>query len=317
MTRRFAICVVAVLAVGCGKTSATPSMHGTSVQYGRNTGSLDLPLDWINAEYSRVSFELARAETRLNVACMRSRGFDVSADGLFQIVPGSYTLGRRYSTYSPAVASTRGYQPEQNDPRDRRDLAMPAEGSPARAAFFMALTGSSGLPTDFVNVTDPTTGAVIARVAKAGGCDGVAQTRIYGSFEQYARFTQDDLFIQSLTGEAQATAAVDPEVKKVKHAWSSCMSTSGYHYESPEKPQSDNWPEPRPKKAERDTAVADMKCRDEIGYLPTIAAAERRAQSKIVESKGTLLGEIHTRRNAVVANAEHVGELLRSPRPRV
>ena len=308
------VCLVAVVAVGCTSGSTSPSQVDQTVDSPRRTDfdvlipltDLDLPLDWVNVEYSRVSFELGRAETTLIASCLQSRGFDVSMDGLFQVTPGPYTLDRRYSTYTPATARTRGYQPEVNNPSDLRQLPLP-EDPAQRAAFLLALTGSEdGLPRDFVSMVDPTTGEAIGSVATPGGCQKGAVEQIYGSVEQFAAFRQDDYFIQTLTSQAQAMAATDPELDKQQRDWAACMAAVGYQYHSPSEPQFAEWPEPRPTADEIDTAVADMTCREQTNYLAAVAFAERSAQSTLIDSHSALLEEILLRRDAVLAKAKPI-----------
>lgn len=317
MHRRL-VCILVVVAVGCTPGSTTPSQADRTADSLPSTVSdalvpyadLHLPLDWVNVEYSRVSFELGRAETILIASCLESRGFDVSMNGLFQVIPGPYTLDRRYSTYTAATALTRGYQPEVNDSRDLRQLPVP-DDTAQRAAFLLALTGSEdGLPRDFVSLVNPTTGAAIGSVATPGGCQKGAVEHIYGSLEQFAAFRQDDYFIQTVTSEAQATAATDPELDKQRRDWASCMSAVGYQYDSPSEPQFAEWPEPRPTTAEIDTAVADMTCREKTKYLAVIGAAERRAQSKLIDSHSALLAEILSRRDAVLARAKGISSAV-------
>jgi len=315
---RHLVCILLVMAVGCTSGSTTPS------QVDRTTDSLpatvsdtsilhpdlDLPLDWVNVEYSRVSFELGRAETILIASCLQSRGFDVSMNGLFQVLPGPYTLDRRYSTYTAETARTRGYQPEVNDPRDLRQLPVP-EDTAQRAAFLLALTGAEdGLPRDVVSMVDPVTGAATGSVVIPGGCQKGAVEQIYGSLEQFAAFRQDDYFIQTLTSEAQATAAADPELEKQRQDWASCMSAVGYQYDSPSEPQFAEWPEPRPTTDEIDTAVADMTCRESTKYLTIVAAAERRSQTKLIDSHTELLAEILLTRDAVLARAKGISSAV-------
>ena len=316
--RRYLSCIVAVMAVGCAPVSTTPSRFDRTVDSPPSTDSdvvaalpdLDLPLDWVNVEYSRVSFELGRAETVLIASCLQSRGFDVSMDGLFQVTPGRYTLDRRYSTYTAATALTRGYQPEANDSRDVRQLPVPDE-SAQRAAFLLALTGSEdGLPRDFVSMVDPTTGAALGSVATPGGCQKGAVEQIYGSVEQFAAFRQDDYFIQTLTSEAQAMAATDPELDKQRRDWVACMSAVGYQYDAPSERQFAEWPEPRPTADEIDTAVADMTCREQTNFLAVIASAERSAQSKLIDSHSALLEEILLRRDAALAKAKTISSAV-------
>jgi len=306
------ICAIAVgllLLVSCASGTTVP--QGSANPPLSSTGStvdadLNLPLDWINVEYSRVSYEVGRAETLLAAACMRGAGFPVTTAGLFQVQPGPYTLDRRYGTYSPDVARTRGYKPEDSDPNDNRQLPVP-ESPAQRSAFLLALTGTAdGLPHDFVNLVDPS-GVQIGQVAAPHGCQAEAMTRLYGGLQQLAIYREDDLFIQTVASKAQAMAATDPAVLAVEQAWSDCMHKHGYEYRIPGDPQFADWPEPRPTTSETDTAVADMTCRQQVEYLRVLAAAEGRAQLELINADGATLNEILARRNAVVSNAEALG----------
>lgn len=300
--------LLVVFLVSCSPAQHSPDATETSVtgSTGESPGSdVSLPLDWINVEYSRVSFAVGRAEALLAVACMERKGFQIDTAGLFTVEPGRYTIDRRYATYSPSIARTRGYQPEANNPDDHRQLPVP-DAPEQRPAFLLALTGADdGLPHDFQALVDAA-GVPIGQVAVPQGCQAEAMTQLYGGLKEYAGYRQDDLYIQGIVSQTQTAALADPNVVATQTAWAECMARLGYQYQQPSDPQFADWPEPRPGRAEVETAVADMTCREQVKYLQVLASAERQAQNDLLRNDGTRLNEILTRRNLVVSRAKAV-----------
>jgi hypothetical protein len=124
---------------------------------------------------------------------------------------------------------------------------------------------------------------------------------VYGSVERYVSFVASDLFIQSVVDRATQRAKGDSRFAAIDADWSKCMKNAGYSFAHPSDPLALTWPPPRPGPKETSTAVADMRCRDELHYLSRIAVLEREYQRLESSPIASSLQEIQRERERVVA----------------
>ena len=127
-----------------------------------------------------------------------------------------------YGFYSSAAQPASFGQSGETDPEDRYIASLPIT---LQQKYLQALQG----PDTFrVTVTYPGgTGSSIP----AGGCQGAAERRIYGSVANYLQATTG-ASLQTI--QLFHTVTADPAFLAVVARWSSCMTRHGYHYRSPE-----------------------------------------------------------------------------------
>ncbi|WP_407551988.1 hypothetical protein QOM21_20280 [Streptomyces sp. Pv4-95] len=94
-------------------------------------------------------------------------------------------------------------------------------------------------------------------------------------------------------------------------SWSSCMSKKGYIYKIPETAVNDDrWRGDEASEREKRTAVADMRCKDQVNYLGVSAAIQSAYEEKVVKERRGELTQLRRNLKAWKANAE---DALRGP----
>ena len=132
----------------------------------------------------------------------------------------------------------------------------------------------------------------VTSTAPAGGCQGIAQGRIYGSVSGY---------VLAVTGASILNAmllnsvAADPAFGTVISNWSACMKKHGYNYDNPRKlwntlaGQIAMAPTPEMRALEIKTSVADYECSAAVRLLPTVRALQEQHAGQL---SGTLLSDL-------------------------
>lgn len=264
----------------------------------------DFDEEEMNAEMMEVEEATAR--------CMAEQGFEYQPVDQSQ---GSFTVDM--SEQDPAeYAAEYGYgfslQPE---PSAEEQAAMEAWVDPnqeyvdamsesEQAAYYEALYGDM-MSTEYdedaeMPEYDPAT----------AGCQGAAQEEIYG--EQNAMWESEEMqaFNDAQT-QLYEDVANDPRVTEVASAWSTCMADAGFSgYSDPQAAQDDMmersnamWETDSPEgpseaqmkevqDLERDTAVADHACQEEVEYEKTYQDVQFDLEKAFVEEHRATLETI-------------------------
>lgn len=201
------------------------------------------------------SSQLGRAMSALTEDCMHKAGYSdyKAAPELPKVGPKTLT-DLRYGNHDAALAAKQGYHP---------DPAQKAAHDAAIAAW--ATSGVKG-----------------AEATAENGCGQQAKQKIG---DAQAGFQQ----AQELANDAYTKAKQEPEVAAASKQWSACMKESGYSYKEPMDAGDDPKFGRDVTKAEIDTALADLKCRDRTDVAWTWYQAEVRLQKDAAEKNAPAL----------------------------
>ncbi|MFJ9214318.1 hypothetical protein [Streptomyces sp. NPDC102264] len=122
-----------------------------------------------------------------------------------------------------------------------------------------------------------------------GGCRAEAARQLMAGVPQADRSLPNRLAEQAVAASAQ-----DPRLAAVLRAWTSCMERAGHRYTSPETAAHDpRWKDEKPPtEAERSVALADVRCQEEIRYLPTLIDVTAQHQRELIGRHATELGRL-------------------------
>ncbi|MEV4348434.1 hypothetical protein AB0J83_28605 [Actinoplanes sp. NPDC049596] len=136
-----------------------------------------------------------------------------------------------------------------------------------------------------------------------GGCAGEGYRKVGWKID-------DDAWLQELDNDAAMRTFADRRALEVLAKWSACMAESGYRYDKPEAAAADQrwWKdETSPATpAEKNTAVADVRCKKKINYLGTMTSILIAYQQQIVEGNLERLEAVRKQAQDALANAATV-----------
>ncbi|MFJ4499516.1 hypothetical protein [Streptomyces sp. NPDC088864] len=97
-----------------------------------------------------------------------------------------------------------------------------------------------------------------------------------------------------LAQQVAASRARDPRLAQALRAWNTCMARLGHPYASPAAAAQDRrWKhDAPPTEAERNVARADVRCRHETRYLPTLIAVTAKHQRELITRHALELGRL-------------------------
>jgi hypothetical protein len=295
MQVRLALCLAAAggLAVGCGGApAATPKLTSAEFAVLGNAGLS-----------GSAAAEVNNAVETLVQQCMQSKGlvyypnFLTAAD---EASPGPSLAGLPQAHIGLAAREADGYGFYS---RALRAAAAPGggtgnEGTPQQEQYAASLPKDvqrpyllalDGPDSSRVSVTLP---GGATSTAPSGGCEGMAEQRVYGSVTNYILGITGASLLNGLLLNA---VTADPAFGTVISSWSSCMSKLDYHYDSPEDlwnklaAKIDKSPTPAMRDLEIKTAVADYKCSAAVRLMPAVSALQATHAGQL---SGTLLGSL-------------------------
>jgi hypothetical protein len=236
----------------------------------------------------------------LTQQCMQAKGLVyyaniITAEEMTR--PGPSVAGVPQAYFSLAAREADGYgmytgtvralaAPSGGQEADKNDQYVASLPQRVQDAYMMALQGPESS-----RVTVMLPGGVTA-TAPSGGCQGIAQGRIYGSVNDY---------VLALTGAGILniillnSVTADPAFGTVISRWSACMKKRGYDYDSPEKlwntlaGQIAVAPTAEMRALEVKIAVADYECSAALELLPTVRALQEQHARQL---GGTLLSNL-------------------------
>ncbi|MET8244117.1 hypothetical protein ABZV31_06575 [Streptomyces sp. NPDC005202] len=128
------------------------------------------------------------------------------------------------------------------------------------------------------------------------GCLGEANRRIFGSDPEDRRDP-----VLELEGRSITPGMKDPAWKEADRKWSACMKAVGHHYATPKDAEAgaqaprqelgERRDPDEPSARERETAVADARCKQQTGYVRSVHAVDVRIQRRLVAEHRTKLEE--------------------------
>ena len=124
-----------------------------------------------------------------------------------------------------------------------------------------------------------------------GGCTGEGYRAIGWN-------TNDDVWLQELESDAASRTLADKRALTVMAKWSACMRESGYRYAKPDDASQDpRWwkgsDTATASAAEKNTAVADVRCKKKVNYTGQLVAILTAYQQQAVETNAERLESVH------------------------
>ncbi|MFF4754013.1 hypothetical protein ACWD5R_43600 [Streptomyces sp. NPDC002514] len=261
MTRHRVVGTVALvlLAVGCGSTSGRQEVPATVLAAApeptAEVRDLVLPLDGYQLSVNEI-YLIETAKDVLTRDCMKRQGYD------WEVIDdrGQYPdlrNRRRYGLIETAVATEMGYR---TNPR------------------LMGSTDVTARKADRENRLGAAERA--AALAPGDGCYPQAGDRL-------ARGNQpDEDLVGRLNSGSLDEALNSPEGVRVTRAWARCMAEQGYTYKdfyaAAEDPR---WARSKtPSAAEKQTAQADVACKQRVGLVKALSEEERGIQERDIRA---------------------------------
>ncbi|MER7708167.1 hypothetical protein ABTX81_35425 [Kitasatospora sp. NPDC097605] len=233
-----------------------------------------------------------RGWARLVSTCMKRFGLDYEP-AVRESRERTGQTAHRYDPTDPAVAAARGYHGDAS-----RDGAATPPAESVSPDVRLVLGSGSGSPeapggareSQFRGVPIP-----------PGGCAGEAQEAIRagGGIFQDAQVAIDVNFAN------YRRSLADERVKDVFGKWSACMKASGFDYETPT--AAANNPEwnhsPNPSAIEKETAVADVRCKRENNVIGVWFAVESSYEEQDIAQKLQELAHVREAIDIALRNA--------------
>ncbi|CAL9436250.1 hypothetical protein [Streptomyces sp. enrichment culture] len=262
-----ALAASALLITGCGGTPPEQAAPGTVLEAAPGPSAqvrgLVLPLDRYLLSVNEI-YLIESAKDVVTRDCMKQRGFDwevIDDRGRYPDLRNR----RRYGVIEMPVARTMGYR---TNPR--------LMGSTDVTVRKMDREKRLG-PAERKAATDP-----------VDGCWKRAGDRL-------ARGSRvDEDLVNKLNGSSLATALETPAVVRATRAWSACMKERGQAYDdfyaAAEDPR---WGRSgRPTRAEKETAEADVACKERTGLVALLAETERGIQERGIRAHAAYFAEL-------------------------
>jgi hypothetical protein len=280
-----AVTLIGVLAVaGCSGSDPQPAAadHGaaagasvappvvTASPTVSNLNDASLPLDRYTTTVDEY-IELDYASKLVASDCMKRFGIDWSAGSRLKLT-AERDRSNRLGLVDEAEAARFGYHADPVDysPRDNGQKLTDTQA--------VVLFGTRLGKSDRKDIPD-------------GGC--IAEGR-----REVGWNVDDDVWLQTLANDAGQRTFADKRSLAVMADWSACMKQSGYRYDKPEDASQDKrwWKgsdDAPATTAEKNTAVADVRCKKKINYVGKLTTILVAYQQQIVESNVERLESAH------------------------
>ncbi|MFD7168289.1 hypothetical protein [Streptomyces violascens] len=263
-----AVVLVLVLAAGAATWMLTSRTEPTTRRpTGPGTAELAKHLPFFGLLYERTAAQtqVAEAQRRLAVDCMAQHGFT------YRPVPVAKPTG------SPDEQPTTFGLESLTPPRTAPHTAAPVE-EPHDPAFARALFGD---PDKRISAA----GKTIRVTRPADGCQAEAEQRLLGSDRPH--WLQYRIQLADGEKEARQQLEQDPEFRTVTERWRRCLHDAGYDQKDPAAlmyglPRDTDF-------AHNPLAQADVRCKEDTGYLTTAYTRLDAAQKSWLTQHSALL----------------------------
>ncbi|MEU4170860.1 hypothetical protein AB0F46_28770 [Streptomyces sp. NPDC026665] len=245
--------------------AATEAARGGTAAERSPTFTDRLPI----ARYSYTEAEstsIESAQQILTRRCMRTFGIAYEPPAPEPGTPEP--AERRYGLSSAAEAARLGYHPDRNaaSPSDRTDLSEDA------LLVFYGRRGGERSGGERITYK--------GRTVPVEGCYGQAVGTLAKRYDDGAGAA----VASRIASDSYQDSLADPSVKDGFGKWSRCMRGSGYRYTTPMDPLDKRAFQGREISAEeKETATADVRCKEETGLLDIWFKAESRIQRSAIE----------------------------------
>lgn len=272
--------------------SSTPGPTGApqAVANPGLTQGLALPLEAYMETYPEQA-AIARAQVKLQVACMAKFGFTYMPPPIeAPLSNDDANMSRRYGISDPDQAAQFGYH-LANYTQTR---APQAQLSNAEMAVLEGYSGSVVHPT-------PAPSTYNGVQVPKGGCVGSINTKLGARLDTSppARLAYDSL----------SMSQAKPAVQAALHAWSGCMKSKGYTVDTPFNAAAlaSSSSEPSPSSQEIAVAVADVACKQKTDLVKIWFTAESAIQNQQIEKNQLTLTHLRHQIDAAVKAAAAIG----------
>ncbi|MFM2070200.1 MAG: hypothetical protein RLZZ623_463 [Actinomycetota bacterium] len=284
-----------------GQNGAVSTLDGGTTEIDssdepRSTTAVALPI----ADLLRASNEFASSLADLQAVnineCMRVKGFDYQLSRAE--VPAELSevevLARRYGAPQTRVADgVVGYA------FDNAGESLLPEEPIATEAETKALIGETVL-TDRL---DGVGGNAVGEVTIGNGCVGNSLVEVFGSADNYVKFSQLQVFVDSVSSASLSQLYSDPTAIEASKAWSDCMRLAGFEYRTPFDVTNQDWESPRPGILEQETARADQRCRAMTAVEQQLALLDATRQEELLSGSLDVLAELAAIYDVVIEQA--------------
>lgn len=182
--------------------------------------------------------------------CMSDAGFSYNfarPEGPFDDRP---IVAQYYGPINPSSAV--GYS------NDHFNGRFPVEPPPGGRQYRQALYGDEENRA-FPDLLEPSR---TINATFSNGCLGAARAAIFGSQEDWVRYTSLTIAVGDLVDSAIQLTRADDRFATTVADWSACMSRRGFSYQSPTEPAIADWTA----RVEQESRVvsADLECKEEV-----------------------------------------------------
>ncbi|MEU9361300.1 hypothetical protein AB0D35_24725 [Streptomyces sp. NPDC048301] len=278
-----------------------------------------LPLDaYLPTKEQEDSIQ--RAKSVLISSCMKKFGFSYPAepvpDPLLAMIRSGGEGALAFRSESDAAMYGYHAKPQGGEGQPESGAGVPTGGDPA--VMELVLTGKSQ------EKTRPSGGTVAGQDVPEGGCAGEAEARLAkgapapeteGGQELPEGAPKQSLgaaagngpvnVVLELRGKAADLVTKDKRFVEMIDSWKACMKTAGFPVgslsaaaENPKWSQSETATQ-----EEKNTAVADMRCRLQVNYLGIDRSLDSAYQQRMIEENGEVLDSVRSNTEARVKNA--------------
>lgn len=300
------VLVVALLG-GCSSTQpdAAPSAPATNsaadpaASDGDGSALTAFPFDSISAALDDFIMRVGTAQGLAAQSCAEGIGIDSYRP--LQLEPATPLNGYgRFGLEDADVAARDGYVVNAGDDQEVSDPAADLPATEA-AALQNALTG----PNPEELVLRDADGVEMGRLLIGDGCYRRFYESFFGGLDNYVHYLELRQRIEQARIDADAALSADVDYLSLVSAWESCMSTAGFPVEVgpagpalmsdgpdglPSGPDVDQgfvgWPEPRPSDDERQTAQADVTCKQSTDFVPSATELAVKHETEIADAIG-------------------------------
>ena len=230
-----------------------------------------------------------QAQELLTRACMKAHGFSYTMQAPMSSAALAADAARTapYGVASLSYAEKYGYG--VGVPPAGHHFVDVKVGSQHSPAYNLALTGAAD--------ADPST---IAQ--EDNSCQGKAEQELSPVTKASAA---DATLVGQLIDDSLNFTEADSRVQAAERAWSQCMAGQGFRYQTPEAAHDAAWP-PKPNSAEKATAVADVKCKQQVNLVGIWHAVEVGYQKELITQHAATLAAVRGQLAAERAKAEQV-----------
>lgn len=234
---------------------AQPEAGGGSSVVTSTESSNDAGVAALVAATQQLDGRIAVAISERLAKCMEQAGFTYPysrPQGPFDDRP---IVAQYFGPVDQSTAEMYGYS------NDHFQSRFPREPPPGGPEYLASLVGNEENRTtpDLLDSSRTITATF------SDGCLGAARAEIFGSQDDWARYSALSIAAGDLVERAVQRTLSDTRFTSAVDDWSACMSERGFAYESPSEPAISDWTSDNA--LEGRVIQADIDCKDEVQFV--------------------------------------------------